>query len=279
MSDRLICPPREALVTVLYGEGTVEERRELDAHLAACAPCRDEYETLGGLRLALGEWHAPAPPEHVRVVIDPGRQPAAPPAVVPGPARWWTSRTAVRAALAAAATLVLGASAGLANLDVTLGPDGLRVRTGRAQTAVAQTAPEAPPQPAAAPATDAQEPDSTAWRAELAALEQRLRTEMSSRGEAAATQTVAAAPAPRGDDTAFMRRVQELIDAAETRQQRNLALRMTELAREFDVQRRTDLVTFQQGLGQLEGRTQAEVARTREMMNYIVRASSNPPQR
>ena len=73
--------------------------------------------------------------------------------------------------------------------------------------------------------------------------------------------------------------VQKLIDDAEIRQQRNLALRMTEVSRDFSVQRQADLVQIQQGLGRLEGRTEAEAARAREMMNYIMRVSQPQPAR
>ena len=44
------------------------------------------------------------------------------------------------------------------------------------------------------------------------------------------------------------------------------------------MQRRADLVRIDQGIGQLEGRTGAEVARQREMLNYIVRAGLRPQQ-
>jgi hypothetical protein len=74
-----------------------------------------------------------------------------------------------------------------------------------------------------------------------------------------------------------LRQIQALIDESEVRQQRNLALRVAELSRDFDLQRRAALVESKQGLGQLEGRTEAEVARNREMMNYIMRVSQQPP--
>jgi hypothetical protein len=77
----------------------------------------------------------------------------------------------------------------------------------------------------------------------------------------------------RADDEAVLRRVQALIDQAETRQQQNLALRMTELARDFDMQRKVDFVQIQQGLG----RAEAEAARTQQMMNYLVRTASTTP--
>ncbi len=52
---------------------------------------------------------------------------------------------------------------------------------------------------------------------------------------------------------------------------------MTEVSRDSAVQREADLVQIQQGLGRLEGRSDAEAARAREMMNYIVRVSQQSP--
>jgi hypothetical protein len=116
------------------------------------------------------------------------------------------------------------------------------------------------------------------WEREVAAAEQRILAAVDQRLARTAGPVAAAVPARLGEE-AFMQRVQELLDASETRQQRNLALRITELARDFDLQRKSDLVTIQQGLGQLEGRTQAEAARTRELVNYIARVSAAVPQR
>jgi hypothetical protein len=44
------------------------------------------------------------------------------------------------------------------------------------------------------------------------------------------------------------------------------------------MQRRADLVRIDQGIGQLEGRTGAEVARQRQMLDLIVRAGLRAPQ-
>jgi hypothetical protein len=54
---------------------------------------------------------------------------------------------------------------------------------------------------------------------------------------------------------------------------------MAEVSRDFSLQRQADLVQIQQGLGRLEGRTEAEAARARELMNYIMRVSQPQPQR
>jgi hypothetical protein len=158
--------------------------------------------------------------------------------------------------------LTVGVSARIANLDITIGSGGLRVRTGWSQSSAT----------AAAPASARPAPDAAPWRAELAALEQRMRNDMASRPA-----PVPAAGGARSDDEALLRRVQVLIDQAETRQQQNLALRMTELARDFDMQRKADFVQIQQGLGKIEGRAEAEAARTQQMMNYLVRTASTTP--
>jgi hypothetical protein len=70
-----------------------------------------------------------------------------------------------------------------------------------------------------------------------------------------------------------MARVKQLIEASETRTQREIALRMAEVVRDVDTQRRADMRRVADGLGVLEGRTGAAVAQQREMMNYLLRVS------
>ena len=272
MTDQTTCPSKEALVTWLYDEADETSRTALEQHLRQCAACREEADALTGVRVGLASWTAPDIPHHVRVVPD------APAASV------WALLRRPSFALAAAATLVLGVAAGLANLEVRYGSDGLTVRTGWARSpapAPAGLAGEAgglevrPAASATPPAAGAVEPD---WREELAALERRIRADMTSRDARAPSPALAstsAAPA-RDVDPELLRRIQALIDESEVRQQRNLALRVTELSRDFDLQRKADLVQFQQGLGQLEGRTTVETARTRELVNYIIRVSQQP---
>jgi len=67
--------------------------------------------------------------------------------------------------------------------------------------------------------------------------------------------------------------VRELIEASETRQQREMALRIAQVVRDMDSQRRADLARVADGIGVLEGRTGAAVAQQREMMNYLMRVS------
>jgi hypothetical protein len=68
--------------------------------------------------------------------------------------------------------------------------------------------------------------------------------------------------------------VRELLQASERKQQQELALRVAQLARDIDVQRRADLARIEQGFGQIEGETGAAIAQQREWLNQLVRVSS-----
>jgi len=74
-------------------------------------------------------------------------------------------------------------------------------------------------------------------------------------------------------DEEWLARVKQLIEASETRTQREMALRMAEVVRDMDAQRRADMRRVADGLGVLEGRTGAVPAQQREMMNYLLRVS------
>ena len=108
-----------------------------------------------------------------------------------------------------------------------------------------------------------------ALRAEIAASSARLQAQDASR-PATATQTSAS-------EAAFFKRVQQLIDQSEVRQQQNLALRATELARDFDLQRRSDMAAMaqiEQGLGKLVGQRELDAQQQRLLWNAI--RTSNP---
>jgi putative zinc finger protein len=68
-------------------------------------------------------------------------------------------------------------------------------------------------------------------------------------------------------------RLKTMIDKSEGRQQRALALRLSELVQDFDTQRRADMLNVEQNFGQLEGQTGAEVAQQRELLNSLVKVS------
>jgi hypothetical protein len=104
-------------------------------------------------------------------------------------------------------------------------------------------------------------------RAELTNLERRLRAEFATK-EPEVRPVAAAATNESSEDV--LRRVRTLIGESETRQQKELSLRLAQVLRDFDRQRQTDLIRIQYGLGQLERSSAAD----REMVNHLVRVSS-----
>jgi len=151
-------------------------------------------------------------------------------------------------------------AASVANVQVRRDATGLTVSTGWMT-----------PAPVATP------PVRESWQPAMASLEESLRREFRAQPAATAAAVPAAARAAASDPITLSR-LQTLIEASEKRQQQELAIRLAQFGRDMDMQRRADLVRIDQGLGQLEGRTGAEVARQREVLNYIMRAGLRPPQ-
>ena len=237
------CDDKDRLIAYLYGEDTPADREAVEAHLARCAVCAAELAGLRGVRTHLAEWQPPEVDLGFRVV----RETAAP---APG-RRWWAPPVWAQAA---AAVLVLSAGAALANLDVHYGADGLRVRTGWHSN-----------------------DSNNSNHSNLADLERRLRAEFThaiAAVPAARPVTAPAQPAPvRDGGEEVLRQVRALIAESERRQQRELALRLTDVVRDFDAQRRADLVRIEQNMGQIEGLTGAEALRQRQLLDYLVRVS------
>ena len=166
-------------------------------------------------------------------------------------------------AQAAAAVLIVGVAAGIANLDIRYDANGLAIRTGWSKSEVAQA------KPAADPART-----ETVTRAELVALEQRLRDDV--RALQAGAHAVAASdaqPARASADGDLMRRVRAILDEGEKRQQRELALRVSELLRDVNAQRQADLVRIDRSLGVVENNLGVEVLKQRERVNYLLRVN------
>jgi hypothetical protein len=164
----------------------------------------------------------------------------------------------------------LGVGLGAANLRITYGAQGLSLQTGWLQ----QTAPAAASTPA----------DAAPWRAELTALQERLRSEMAQARSmpAAATNEMSGpsagvAPAADPDRDALVRQVRALIGQSEQRQQRELALRIGDLSNDVQAQRRADLSRIERSIGLVQNSTGMEVLRQREMLNSLaVRVSQRP---
>jgi len=260
MSTQFHCDDTETLVAYLYDDIDPVLRESVARHLPGCARCRDEVAALGGVRQVLSEWTPPSPALRFTVVPES----AVSNVVTPHVPAW---QTVPRWAQAIAATLALAVAASVANVQVRHDAGGWTVSTGWMASA--------PGAPAAA-VPGAEE----AWRPALASLGESLRREFSARPALVApVQQVATAPAVSpASDSETLARVRGLIEASEKRQQQELALRLTQFVRDVEMQRRADLVRINQGLGQLEGRTGAEVERQREAINYLIRAGLRPPQ-
>ena len=257
------------LVAYLYDECGAAERRRIDDHLAECERCASEVRELQLVRGALGGWTPPSAKLGFRIVQDPPRS------------LWrWTGGALPVWAQAAAAVLLFAIGAAVAGFEVRYGADGLTVRTGWGRAASDSAPTRSAVRPAAVAGRDG-EPGSAvvsprvqatasdaAAPSDLSAFEQRLRRDL-----AAAPRPGASPAEVAQENDAVLRRVQMMIEQSERKQQRELALRLTEVIRDMDAQRRADLLRVEQNFGQLEGQTGAAVAQQRELLNYLVRVS------
>lgn len=269
MTDATPCPDPDALLVLLYDdEGTPDERAFLQGHVERCYQCAELLTSLDAARGVLGAWHAPRLPLGFAFV----RRDRAPLRTV-----LW------RGGLAAAALLVLATAASLAQLEVSYDAQGFRLRTGAARTAAAagvagtavvhtasaaagtsldRAASGAPVAPAHAwvGTASAGEPP---WRQDMDLLATQIRSDVSRLLEQsrqvqsaapprAAMTTAGVGPTRAMNDAELLERVQALLDQSEIRQQSNLALRVTELGRQFELQRQGDIVQVEQAFQRLE---------------------------
>ena len=262
----------QAIVSYLYGDDggfDVAERAAFDAHVATCDRCRAELAAFEGVRTTLGAW---SPPEFPSIGLPRRRSTNS-----PSGGGW---RDIPAWAQVAAAVLCLGVGAAIANLDVRYNVNGLQVRTGWS------TVVEAPAvQPGQPVAGTGQGAIAAPWRAELTALEQRLRADLRQTpgpGNTGTSIANVAAPANPTNVTSndTLRRVRALVDDSERRQQRELALRLAEAIRDINAQRQADLVRIDHNIGAMQNNTGREMLRQRnEMLNYVsLRTSSQRPQ-
>ncbi|OFW30556.1 MAG: hypothetical protein A3H97_05670 [Acidobacteria bacterium RIFCSPLOWO2_02_FULL_65_29] len=241
----------EMLIAYLYDDIEAADRDTYERHLAACPACRRELGELGAVRDRLSRW---SPPEPARGV---DRRAASAPdtgRVVVGPSRWLTPMTEVPVwARAAAAALVFGVAAGAANLHVTYDTTGFSVRTGWMAPASAGNA---------AAGRDVAQDQPVPWGADLAALEARLRSDMRTSVAPPATRV---ASARDGEAADLLKRVRALVDESETRQERELALRMAEIATDVRAQRVADLRTIER----IQSNTGVDMMRLYRMTNDL----------
>lgn len=210
---------RDDMLDVLYGEGGEAAARRVETHQAACADCRRELADLRRLRGDLGHWRLP---EGL----------GAPPATAVHPRR-------LPFGLAAAAALVLGATAGLAFSGAEIRHDaaGFSVRVGRGSETRA-----------------------------LADLERRHREEVAAlRAELAAIRPT--------DDGRLLRTVADMIHESETRQDEARLASLRVLRQRAETQRQYDLARMSAGLSYLDGKAGLQAARTTELVGHILQAS------
>lgn len=254
MSTPFTCDDKPTLIAYLYGEVDAAMRDRVDAHLATCERCAAEVTALGDVRAELGLW---IPPDaELGFAITRKSEPDS--AQVLRPARWWSTVPAW--AQAAAAVLVLAAGSAIANLQVRSGPDGVSVSTGWMRPDLSEPADRAASDRRVEGRVEGQDE----WRTALVALEQQMRDEIRSARE----QTAVRAAAPPADE-ATIRRVQQMLAASEERQQRELALRLTQFTVDMNMQRRADLQRITQSFGQFD----EQILRQRQMLNNVMRVS------
>jgi putative zinc finger protein len=243
----------EAIVAYVYDELGAEEHHRFARHVGGCLDCREEVAQFAGVRTQLAAW---TPPALESLLGDRSRRRLDD--EVPAAARtsgWWAIPVWAQVA---AAMLCLGigtgVGAGLADLRVSYGSQGLTIATGRGTARDAVT-------PAATGVAAI-----AATRADLSALEQQLRSEIAA-NRSLAERAAQAADQPAGDEV--MRRARALVRDSEQRQQRELALRVAEVAREVQAQRQADLVRIDRTLGVLQNNTGMAVRRQEQLLNSL----------
>jgi len=256
MSDTFVCDDKDTLIAYLYDEIDPIVRRRVEEHLRVCAACTAEVTALSSVRVELASWSAPETELDFQFV----RKPAE---VVP-PAAWWSGVPVW--AQAAAAIFLLAVSAAVANVQVRSGPDGIVVSTGWMSPATVVPS-------AAGPTTVATRAVDETWKPALAALESQLRNEIKSSRDAASNAVRASTRTTL--DASTLKSIELMIQASEVRQQREMALRLTQFNRDVNVQRQADLVKIDQVIGQYAATSGAEMARQRQQLN-LLRRVNNP---
>jgi hypothetical protein len=270
------CGDNEALVAYVYGECAADERRAIDAHLVACAKCADEVEALGATREQLTAWTPPDARLDFQIVSARAAEPK-PPGRVLRPAAWF-ARPLPAWAQMAAAVIIFGVGLSLGVLRGARTPGSSPEAA--APTQFASSTPALSERQRVEGSGERQRAEANAEPRvasvnDLAALEQRLRTEMAQMrvADSGRAAPIARVASPAASEAAIMARVRALIDESEQRQQRELALRTTQLARDFESQRRLDLQNVRSIVGQVEGTTGAEIARQQQTLQYLMRVS------
>jgi hypothetical protein len=217
----------------------------MESHLLACAECRGELKDLRGTRTRLAAWAPPTPELEFQMV----RAPEA----AASRARQWSISPAW--GLAAAAVLVLSVASAIANVEVKYGPDGLTVRTGALRASPVQPAPV---------------PGAVSTQAIAAADDPRLRAELQAIALRAVL-TSARVPATQPPSADVLRVVRQLISESESRQEQELARRLSQVLRDVEGLRRVDLDRVQRALAEMQGVTDTTIIRQQQIENHLLR--------
>jgi hypothetical protein len=260
------CGDPGALVSYLYNDGTPAELVAIAEHVQACAACGAELASLGDTRALLSAWSPPQTELGLTLSASDGlpvaatvAAPVMSPAVGVADVPWWRQSTPVWMQ-AVAATMVFAAGMAIGASDRGAAPAASSAAANGAQPATTSNG---------------------VSRSELAQLEERLRGEL-------ARLTPASTPAPaapvqtaaRTDDDAMLKRFRSLLDESEERQRSELALRIAQVLRDTEIQRKVDMATLQQNIGQIQGATGAELQRQRDLYNMLInRAGLQGPTR
>jgi anti-sigma factor RsiW len=253
MNDTFQCGDPGALVGYLYDECDPGERELIAAHITRCATCASEIDTLGATRRTLTAWTPPDLALGFQITRPHDVGPAAnQPARLEPTIAWWRAPLPAWAQAAAAVVIfAAGLSLGVARSD----------SSGQSASLGAGVAPSA----SRASATNVS-------REELAQLEQRLRAEMS---QMRMVSSVAAAPAPARGADALMTEIRALIAQSNEEQNRDFTLRLVDLASSVETQRRMDMASVRQSIGQQSGVIGTELRQYREAIDQIDRRTNN----
>jgi anti-sigma factor RsiW len=244
-----IADNHDALLDYLYEEGDPTERLKIAKHLQECAACSVAVLEFQNVRGMLRYWTPPGSALGFRVVQDGAFSPTSvasptPSAAVNQGARsgaWlaWLPSTSQRIPWRQAAAAVVLFVAGMAVSQVTVHyEEGRVVVSGRS----------------AGPVVNA--------RGSSITLAPQTASGVTSPNPSVTPQPV---PTDRDqvDTELLLQRVRSMIDQSEQRQQRELALRLSQVTREVDTQHQADLLRIQQDFGHQQEAT----------MDYLVRTS------
>jgi anti-sigma factor RsiW len=223
----------EALLDYLYEEGDPADRLKIRQHLQECATCSVAMLEFQSVRGMLSDWAPPPAKLGFRVVQD------APSASFTTPTQTWRRWVPQ----AAAAILLFVAGMAVSQLRVDYGDGALTVRSRSA-------APGAPAAARNASITLPAQTVNTAASYDVNELKRELLGWLESQN------------APAADTERLFQRVRTMIDQSEQRQQRELALRLSQVSREVDTQHQADVLRIQQEFGQQQ-----------DALEYLVRTS------